>query len=220
MAEENTTVTFSCQATGIPSPSISWYRNGSVLSPATDSRISIGISTQQLQITRVYQVTRNITITNITSNDSGFYSCVGTNAYGNGSSAFTLIVQRKSLTAFHNNIILYCLLSIGPPRVMLVASVQSVSEHTLISFTCTVTDLIEPNVTWSHDTVTLSSLITGVQISQTEQGDQITSQLTIASVDRDYAGQFTCTATNQIGSFSNTTTLSVRCELFRQQYTV
>ena len=94
-AVEMSTVTFSCQATGIPSPTISWYRNGAMLSPTTDSRITIGTPTQQLQITQVYQVTRNITISNIAISDTGLYSCVGTNAYGNGSNAFTLTVQRE-----------------------------------------------------------------------------------------------------------------------------
>ena len=98
---------------------------------------------------------------------------------------------------------------------MLVASAQSVSEHVTIAFTCTVSGVPKPNITWSRNNFTLSSLNTGVQISQTEQGDQITNQLTIASVDRDYAGQYTCTATNQIGSTSNSTTLSVRCKLLR-----
>ena len=66
-----------------------------MLSRATDPRITIGEPTEQLQVTQVYSVTRNITITNIAISDTGLYSCVGTNAYGNGSNAFTLTVQRE-----------------------------------------------------------------------------------------------------------------------------
>ena len=95
VALENSPVTFQCQASGIPSPTISWYRNGAMLSPSTDPRISLGVPTQQLQITGVYRVTRNITINSTATSDAGVYSCVGVNQYGNGSNVFTVTVQRK-----------------------------------------------------------------------------------------------------------------------------
>ena len=93
---ENSSVTFQCQASGIPSPTISWYRNGAMLSPSTDPRISLGAPTQQLQITGVYRVTRNITINSTATTDAGVYSCVGVNQYGNGSNIFIVTVQCKS----------------------------------------------------------------------------------------------------------------------------
>ena len=35
-------VTFHCVGTGIPAPSITWFRNGTELSSAADSRVTLG----------------------------------------------------------------------------------------------------------------------------------------------------------------------------------
>ena len=92
---ETTPVTFQCSSTGIPAPSISWYRNGTALTPSSDPRVTVGSSSQQLLSSGLYQVTQTLTITNTADTDSGNYSCVGSNTAGTDTALFTLIVQSK-----------------------------------------------------------------------------------------------------------------------------
>ena len=87
------------------------------------------------------------------------------------------------------------------------------AENSPVTFTATVTALPAPNVTWYFKGIQILSTTSGVQITQTQQGDQTISKLMLASVLRVNAGQYTCKATNAIGSATNTITLPVRCEL-------
>ena len=80
---EGDNVTLSCNASGIPVPTITWTRNGSVLISSVP-RISLGAESREL------------TITNISRADSGEYRCVANNSEGNvTSNAATLDVKCK-----------------------------------------------------------------------------------------------------------------------------
>ena len=76
-------MTLSCNASGNPVPTITWTRNGSVLTSSVP-RISFGAESREL------------TITTINRADSGEYRCVANNSEGNvTSNAATLDVQCK-----------------------------------------------------------------------------------------------------------------------------
>ena len=76
-------MTLSCNASGNPVPTITWTRNGSVLTSSVP-RISFGAESREL------------TITTINKADSGEYRCVANNSEGNvTSNAATLDVQCK-----------------------------------------------------------------------------------------------------------------------------
>ena len=62
---EGSNVSFTCNATGNPAPTFRWTKNGSVLKMG--SRISFSSDSKQL------------TITNVTREDSGQYVCEATN---------------------------------------------------------------------------------------------------------------------------------------------
>ena len=91
---ESTLVTFQCSVTGIPSPVITWYRNGALL-PGGDPRISVGVATEGQLSSGVYEVMQNLVIESTVDSDSGTYSCSGSNAAGNDTDSFQLAVQCK-----------------------------------------------------------------------------------------------------------------------------
>ena len=75
-------MTLFCAAGGNPTPSISWIKDGSVLS--VGSRISFGADNKEL------------IIRNVGKADRGQYRCVASNSFGNATSnAATLDVQCK-----------------------------------------------------------------------------------------------------------------------------
>ena len=92
---ETTLVTFQCSSIGIPTTTISWYRNEAALTPSSDPRVTVGSPSQQLLGPALYQVTQTLTITNTADADSGNYSCVGSNTAGTDTALFTLVVQGK-----------------------------------------------------------------------------------------------------------------------------
>ena len=75
-------MTLSCNATGNPTPSISWTKDGSAIN---SPRISLLSDSKQL------------TITNVNRDDSGDYRCVANNSIGAvvTSDAATMDVQCK-----------------------------------------------------------------------------------------------------------------------------
>ena len=77
---EGNSVTFSCEAIGNPSPSISWTKKGSPLSNIGDPRIT--------------ELNGKLTITNVNRTDGGEYRCVACNILGQATSnPATLNVQ-------------------------------------------------------------------------------------------------------------------------------
>ena len=78
--EGNNLILF-CNATGNPVPTISWTKDGSLLS--SNSRFSLSDD-------------KRLTITNVNRTDSGEYRCVASNSLGNDtSSGATLNIQCK-----------------------------------------------------------------------------------------------------------------------------
>ena len=79
---EGNSVTFSCEAIGNPSPSISWTKDASPLSNIGDPRITFT------------ELNRKLTITNVDRADGGEYRCVASNSLGHATSnPATLNVQ-------------------------------------------------------------------------------------------------------------------------------
>ena len=90
-------VTFECTATGIPPPTIQWFRDGVLLS----SRVMLSEPSQMMISTVtgiIYQVKRILTF-NTTTNDTGTYTCEASNinvVQPTATQNFTLFVQGKS----------------------------------------------------------------------------------------------------------------------------
>ena len=79
---QGSSVTFSCDANGVPEPTFSWSKDGSAVT--ADNRISLSADNKQLSLT------------NVNSTDSGEYRCVAANSVGTvHSNTSTLTLQGK-----------------------------------------------------------------------------------------------------------------------------
>ena len=80
-------ITLSCQATGIPLPSISWFKDGRLVVSESDDRINI------TTISFVTQNERNITsflsIDSLVLSDTGYYHCSTSNDAASGNGVFS-----------------------------------------------------------------------------------------------------------------------------------
>ena len=107
VVNEGWNVTFSCSASGVPAPTISWRRDGVEFSPSSDSRVVLHseVTTQVDYMGPVYRTTRMQTFTNVMDSDTrntlgDMYQCVAINSVGASGSMesedvedFTLFVR-------------------------------------------------------------------------------------------------------------------------------
>ena len=93
------TVTFECVATGIPAPSITWFRNGTEL---TDPRVIPGDLSEATSVADnlIFQTSRMLALIMTEDDDSSSYECRASNNATNGSDAelFELIIQSKYIS--------------------------------------------------------------------------------------------------------------------------
>ena len=91
-------VTFQCVATGIPAPSITWFRNGTELS---NSRVTLGDPSESTTTNgdeeMILQTTRTLNLSMTEDGDSGSYECRASNdaTPGEISESLEVIVQSK-----------------------------------------------------------------------------------------------------------------------------
>lgn len=72
-----------CAASGSPAPSLSWLKNGNELSSLDAAKV------------RYYEGGADLTISSVTSSDSGMYQCLAENIVGNVQATASVIVHRS-----------------------------------------------------------------------------------------------------------------------------
>ena len=87
---EGDTASFTCQATGEPVPTISWYFNDILLINGTEQVISM----MSLNTTTI---SSTLTIMNVQSSDVGTYTCNATNVVSSDTSSGVLTVNGELL---------------------------------------------------------------------------------------------------------------------------
>lgn len=109
VTNEQTPVTLRCSATGVPIPSITWFKNGTPI-PNNASRITISNNDSQLfSDTMLYGLTQELTINDTIDSDSSTYSCTANNSAGSNTAVFELIVRRKSTgTSWDCTLVIMC----------------------------------------------------------------------------------------------------------------
>ena len=84
---ETNPVTFSCQATGEPIPTITWYFNSIMINTLNANKYNISTSINGNEIISLF------TIINMRSSDVGTYTCQAENIIGNDKSSRILTVH-------------------------------------------------------------------------------------------------------------------------------
>ena len=83
---EGDTASFTCQATGEPVPTISWYFNGTLLANGATHTIS----ETSINTTTINSI---LTIMSVQSSDAGTYTCNATNVVSSDTSSGVLTVN-------------------------------------------------------------------------------------------------------------------------------
>ena len=91
LENETNPVTFSCQATGEPVPTISWYFNGVMINVSDTSKYNISSSVNGTLVESL------LTIVNAQSSDVGTYTCYTENILGTDRSSGILTVNGKNV---------------------------------------------------------------------------------------------------------------------------
>ena len=89
---EGDTAFFTCQATGEPVPTISWYFNGFPVDDANTMKYTISMMSLNTTI-----INNTLTIMNVQSSDVGTYTCNATNVVSSDTSSGVLTVNGKLL---------------------------------------------------------------------------------------------------------------------------
>ena len=92
LENETNPVTFSCQATGEPVPTITWYFDGAVINVSDTSQYNVSSSTNGTFITSL------LTVLYTQSSDAGIYTCEAENFIGTNRSFGILTVNGKCLS--------------------------------------------------------------------------------------------------------------------------
>ena len=83
---EGGTVSFTCQATGEPAPTISWYFDNTLLANGTEHTISE-------TLVNTTTINSTLTIMSVESSDVGTYTCNATNVVSSDTSSGVLTVN-------------------------------------------------------------------------------------------------------------------------------
>ncbi|XP_019862357.1 PREDICTED: hemicentin-1-like, partial [Amphimedon queenslandica] len=98
---------------------------------------------------------------------------------------------------------------VPPPSYLTITPTSlSVNHSDTATFTCTVTSLTTPNITWT--TTATAGITSQPNVLASSQGsDMYTSSLVLIGVTLDSIGSYTCTATNEGGSINTTAMFNV-----------
>ena len=214
------TVTFSegafgalmCTATGVPAPTISWFRIGVLLS---DDSVTLVIASSTDASMSLLSVISTLNVTSV-MRDSAFatITCTASNGVGvNSSDSTQLIVLCKLFVPYVVVEFEEWINSLASPVAPIVTDIsdnQTVTSPAPVSFNCTVDSCPSSTITWLHNGAEVQAAPPRVTII-TVQVDNRTqeSSLTLLNTTAEDTGTYTCSAVNDEGLGNMTTELQV-----------
>ena len=193
--DEGDTASFTCQATGGPVPTISWYFNGTLVDEANIMKYTI--SETSVNTTTINSI---LTIMSVESSDVGTYTCNATNVVSSDTSSGVLTVN--GYLCFISKVTIFM------PNITTPMEGQqfNITEGSNGFITCTATGYPVPTVVWQNsDGSSLSNnrLVSGSPvISPTGVGNvtSVSVELMVIEAMRVDTGMYRCSANNGIGN--------------------
>ena len=207
---EGNNITITCEATGIPLPTIVWTVNGRVLmSDSVNTTTGNGV---------VLRVTDTLTIMNVSREHTGVYTCSANNSVGSDNSNITITVQCKFLLRVFIVHMIHTLkltyLCLVQPEIT-----DDIPDHDVIenetnsvTFTCEAIGEPSPTISWYFNDVTIITT-DKYTISAAGVSGRVESSLQIINPEISDAGTYTCHAENVVGSDNSSEILTVNGKL-------
>ncbi|KAB5577114.1 hypothetical protein PHYPO_G00206230 [Pangasianodon hypophthalmus] len=178
---QGTKVTFKCQVSGCPVPTVSWVKDGSVL------RLRAGISTQQEDSLHL------LCVENVQKTDAGQYSCTATNSKGKATCSWTLTVKSPRLEG-------------KAPVFSSALKGCAITEGQNISLQCSVEARPQPTISWLLNDKAISygnAVFDGIQAQLTIQDALCADEGLYSCVAENEHGRAVCTARVLVKAKSN-----------------
>ncbi|XP_035829113.1 titin, partial [Aplysia californica] len=183
---------FETEIVGLPTPSITWYKDEQVLQPS-----------EEFEIAYSQENVASLFIHDVLPEDAGKYVVVAKNDLGTATTSANLEVEAAEVSDQSAEEV-----SSLAPVFTLTPTFQNVDENETAIFKATVEAVPQPQILWSKDNQPIEE-DSRVTTSFSPEGDTYQTSLTLADVTPEDAGTFKVTASNDIGEESVTVSLIV-----------
>ena len=178
-----TTNIFTCVATGIPNPSITWWKDGTQV--LSDDRIDITMTTQEID--GVIFVTSILQICNITIANDGNYQCVAEVPRLTDTADFNIYVQSQV------------------PVIEAISPDLTVVTGTAVTLECSASGAPLPTISWFKDEIEAEGNVTVIIVNT----DTVNSTIELGPVNT--SAEYTCQAVNNLGVDNAIIVITVQC---------
>ena len=199
---QNDSFSLTCDASGVPTPDITWWRTWS---NGSSTQVTEGPNVFIMPTSYVRNATSELNIQSAQPSDAGNYTCTATNVVGSVSATANVIVQGK---CYFPHIYVINVLMILPaviPQITFPPSPYNyvANKTSNVTFVCTATGIPPPMIQWYPSigpgrTVALQ----GSPIPFSTPGGyvwQVNATLTVTNVQQGDTGVYACWASNGVG---------------------
>ena len=214
--DEGSIASFTCQATGEPIPTVSWYFSDASITNETNMN-KYDILQSSVNATTL---SNTLKIMNVQSSDVGTYTCNATNVVSSDTSSGVLTVNGELIiVGVFESLYTYAFLTVAPRFTILMEGQQfNITEGSNGSITCTATGYPVPTVVWQNSdgsSFSNNRLISGspVNISSTGVGNvsSVSVELMVIGAMRVDSGMYRCSASNAVSSTVKSFGIIVQC---------
>ena len=209
--DEGSITSFTCQASGEPLPTITWYFNSTLLVNGLEHMISMSLNTTTISNT--------LTIINVQSSDVGTYTCNATNRISTDTSSGVLTVNGEFQYMYF--ICKVVILMTVAPNISTPMEGEEfiITEGSNGSITCTATGYPVPTVVWQNSNgsnLSNNRLVSGSAVNTSSTGvgnvSSVSVELMVIGAMRVDSGMYRCSANNSVSSTTRNITITVQCK--------
>ena len=191
-ADISETVSFTCSASGIPLPDISWFKDNSPLDPDV-----VNITTTTNGTSSISSV---LVLSDLVLSDAGQYSCNASHPISGTDIRYFNFTLQSKFTHFPNHPQMHFSLSLGAVELILYPNDTITNVRESLTLTCTASGVPAPTISWYKD---MELLLAG-EVNITEvvfvhaSSYYTVSVLYLCDVQFSDTGMYNCTGSNTI----------------------